>query len=322
MNRTDRLLAIVLELQAKGWQRAEDLATTFEVSKRSIYRDMLALLESGVPVISSPGKGYALDEAYFLPPLSFTADEALMLLLGADFVAQHFDVQYQRVAASSASKITAVLTDARRAELATLRERMRFVASHALDNPEQQEILGRIRRAILQNRTVRFDYHTRHTDDPAGIRATREADPYAIAHHDRAWYMLAYCHLRRGLRNFRLDRIDALDILPRTFTRPQDFELRESKSADDFPVTVRALFQPEAARWAREDRSFYEVSYEDTPDGLLLTLAVRHENDVLQWLLGWGAQVRVLEPESLARRLADEAEAILRNYQRSESLLP
>jgi hypothetical protein len=83
MNRTDRLLAIVLELQARKEVRAEDLAATFDVSKRTIYRDMLALAESSVPIVSIPGQGYSLVEGYFLPPLAFNTDEAIMLLLAA-----------------------------------------------------------------------------------------------------------------------------------------------------------------------------------------------------------------------------------------------
>src|SRR5207248_11641794 len=94
MNRTDRLLAIVLELQCKGRQRAEDLASTFETSKRTIYRDISALGQAGVPLISVPGRGYALMKGYFLPPLSFSADEATMLLLGSDFMAQNFAVTH------------------------------------------------------------------------------------------------------------------------------------------------------------------------------------------------------------------------------------
>ncbi len=72
MNRTDRLLAIILELQRKRTLRAEDLASVFEVSTRTIYRDVQALLEIGVPITSLTGKGYALDEGYFLPPLRFS----------------------------------------------------------------------------------------------------------------------------------------------------------------------------------------------------------------------------------------------------------
>src|SRR5215207_9979081 len=105
MNRTDRLLAIVLELQARKQVRAEDLAATFEVTKRTIYRDMMALDESGVPIVAIPGQGYSLVEGYFLPPLTFSSDEAIMLLLGADFMAQNFDADYRAAASTAVSKI-------------------------------------------------------------------------------------------------------------------------------------------------------------------------------------------------------------------------
>src|SRR6184192_3376591 len=100
MNRTDRLLAIILELQSKGRQRAEDLAETFETSKRTIYRDIQALGEAGVPIVSIPGLGYSLMKGYFLPPLSFTTDEATMLILGCDLMARSFDAQYRSAALS------------------------------------------------------------------------------------------------------------------------------------------------------------------------------------------------------------------------------
>ena len=102
MNRTDRLLAIVLELQGRGRRRSEDLAATFEVSKRTIYRDIEALCQMGVPVVSVPGRGYSLVEGYFLPPLRFTSDEAILLTLGSDVMAQSFDAEY-RLAAESAA---------------------------------------------------------------------------------------------------------------------------------------------------------------------------------------------------------------------------
>lgn len=97
MNRIDRLLAIVLELQRqkRSYYRAKDLAATFEVSHRTIYRDLIALREMGVPIAVVERQGYALIEGYFLPPLSFTVDEALILALGSDFMAKNFDEQYR-----------------------------------------------------------------------------------------------------------------------------------------------------------------------------------------------------------------------------------
>src|SRR5215468_2276795 len=126
MNRTDRLLAIVLEIQAKKQVRAEDLAATFEVTVRTIYRDIAALSESGVPVVAIPGQGYSLVEGYFLPPLTFSSDEAI-LLLGADSVAQNFDAQYRDAAQSANHKIVAVLPDKLRQEVEYLQNSIRFV---------------------------------------------------------------------------------------------------------------------------------------------------------------------------------------------------
>src|SRR5438874_10755218 len=128
MNKTDRLLAIVLELQGKGRQRAEDLAETFETSKRTIYRDIQALCEAGVPLVAVPGRGNALMEGYFLPPLSFTADEATMLLLGSDFMAQHFDAQYRQAALSAGRKIAGVLHERQRGEVDYLQSSIRFIS--------------------------------------------------------------------------------------------------------------------------------------------------------------------------------------------------
>src|ERR1043165_4409114 len=112
MNRTDRLLAIVIELQAHGRRRAEDLAAVFEVGKLTIYRDIQALCEAGVPIVSTPGQGYTLLEGYFLPPLRFSIDEALLLLLGGDVMAQSFDAEYRAAAQAAGRKIAGALYSA------------------------------------------------------------------------------------------------------------------------------------------------------------------------------------------------------------------
>ena len=79
-------------------------------------------------------------------------------------------------------------------------------------------------------------------------------------------------------------------------------------------MLVRALFDKEVARWVRESRSYYITSEEETPDGLLVTLKPHQESEVLQWLLSWGSHVRVLEPEKLRKRMAEEAQAMLQNH--------
>jgi predicted DNA-binding transcriptional regulator YafY len=313
MNRTDRLLAIVLELQRKGTRRAEDLATSFETSKRTIYRDIQALCESGVPVVSQSGVGYSLVEGYFLPPVSFSVDEATMLLLGADSAAQNFDAQYRDAAASAGRKIEAVLSEKLRGEVEYLRGNIAFVAPATLASGKSASFLPQLRRAIIERRTVRFDYHTRYSQDGRDARNTREADPYAMLHYGGSWYLIGHCHLRKGVRNFRLDRMTELRLLDKTFNRPPNFRL-EPPVDDQRNLKVVALFSPEAAPWVRESWSFYIDSMEEVADGLLVTMRVRVENEIFQWLFSWGSQVRILEPDSLRRRLVTEAGKILENY--------
>lgn len=313
MNRTDRLLAIVLELQRKGSRRAEDLAATFETSKRTIYRDIQALCESGVPVVAQSGVGYSLVEGYFLPPVSFSADEATMLLLGVDFVAQNFDAQYRDAAKSAGRKIEAVLSEKLRGEVEYLRNSIAFVAPVTLAAVESASFLPQLRRAIIECKTIRFDYHTRYSQDGRDARNTREADPYAMLHYGDAWYLIGHCHLRRDIRNFRLDRMTGLRLLDKNFNRPPNFRL-EPPVDDQRDMKVVVLFSHEVAPWVRESRSYYVDSMDEVADGLLVTMRVRVENEIFQWLFSWGSQVRVLEPDSLRRRLMVEAGKILENY--------
>jgi predicted DNA-binding transcriptional regulator YafY len=336
MNRTDRLLAIILELQGKGRQRAEDLAETFETSKRTIYRDIQALGEAGVPIVSIPGLGYSLMKGYFLPPLSFTTDEATMLILGSDLMGQSFDAQYRSAALSASRKIENVLPEKLREEVHYLQESIRFVTRDAMEQPIETEKLLQLRRAILQRNTIRFRYFTRHpsstaesegvpgvsthhhtsTAPTAAAQSTREADPYGLVHFLNAWHVIAYCHLRQDIRNFRLDRIDDLVLLPKTFQRPANFKMGESQSGQRRRMLVRVLFDTEVARWVQEARSYYITSQEVTHDGLLITLEPHQESEVLQWLLSWGSHVRVLEPETLRQRITEEAQKMLQNHRK------
>jgi predicted DNA-binding transcriptional regulator YafY len=316
MNRTDRLLAIVLELQGRGWRRAEDLAYTFECSRRTIYRDLQALGEAGVPLISVPGRGYSLMEGYFLPPLSFSTDEATMLLLGGDFMARQFDAQYRAAAQSAGRKIAGVLPEKLRAEVHELRESIHFPGEGISARPAEAAKLQQLRRAIITRSTIRFRYTTRYGHDEPHQPHHREADPYAIANVGGTWHLSAYCHLRHGVRHFRLERMDDLSLLERHFTRPAGFQVERRNLFEPGSFDVRVRLDPEVIRWVRESPSFFTIAEEETPEGLLVTLRIRHENEVMQWLLSWGRHVHVLEPEALRRRLADEAQAILEHHEK------
>ncbi|MHB8626213.1 MAG: helix-turn-helix transcriptional regulator [Aggregatilineales bacterium] len=317
MNRTDRLLAIILELQARRHRRAEDLAATFETSKRTIYRDMQALAQAGVPIVSTPGKGYALVEGYFLPPVRFTVEEATMLLLGSDLIAQAFDTDYRAAAHAAGRKISGLLPASEQTRVAELRERIRFVAVNAPGKPGDTTDMQTLRQAILSTRTVRFRYHARHSAH-AEPDSVREVDPYNLTYVKDTWQLLGYCHLRQDMRMFRISRMADLVVLNRPFDRAEHLEMWQrmlaGMSQPRYSFTSTLVFDNEVARWVQEDPYFYIADRQPTPDGLRVTLRAPDEHAVLQWILSWGQHVQVLEPGSLRVLLINETQAALERW--------
>ncbi len=304
MNRTDRLMGILLELQARGELRAEDLAGTFEVSVRTIYRDVEALCETGVPVVATPGKGYRLMEGYFLPPLTFTADEAALLILGGELVRDQVDPVLRTAAEDALRKLAGVLPPDRRPEMERRRQGL-FFAALASQADDRHLALGR--RAIEERRVVRLVYHALHREEPV----PREVEPIRLLHLKDAWYVAGYCRLRQGTRLFRLDRIDRLELLEERYTPGARHAVTVPTTRDlsDYPE-ARVRFDRSVMRWVRERQPWVLLREERDADGPLFVYAVRDEREILRWLMTWGAAVNVLSPEWLRTRLAEEAQAI------------
>ncbi|MGI8644445.1 MAG: helix-turn-helix transcriptional regulator, partial [Thermomicrobiales bacterium] len=211
MNRTDRLLGILLAFQARRDVRAEDLSSQFEVSVRTIYRDVQALSETGVPIAAMPGTGYRLLDGYFLPAISFTADEAAVLTLGGQFVRDRVDPELSRVADEALQKLLSILQADKRLAVERWQEDMRFPTFR--NAPDTRE-LGELRMAIQEARVARLFYHARGHPSPEW----RDVEPVSLVHADAVWCLAAYCRVRQAPRLFRLDRIDQLEVLAERFT--------------------------------------------------------------------------------------------------------
>ena len=215
MNRTDRLMGILLELQARGELRAEDLAETFEVSVRTIYRDVEALCETGVPVVATPGKGYRLMEGYFLPPLTLhrrrggPAGTRRRACPRPGRSAAATGPPRRRCASSPASCRPSVATTSSGGVRASVSPRCPPPPDQAGRPP-----LVLARRAIEERRVARLLYHAFRRD--AARAARRRADPAGPP--ERRLVPGRLLPPAPGRRLFRLDRIDRLEVLDERFT--------------------------------------------------------------------------------------------------------
>ncbi len=310
MNKTERMLAIVLELQRRSWIRAEDLAATFEMSVRTIYRDMQALSEAGVPLLGSPGQGYSLSEGYFLPPIHFTAEEAVTLLLGTDFVEQQFGQHYRHNAESARRKIESILPERVREQSDPIREGIRLLAQrqtlYTVDDRQYVEPIGQ---AIVQKRKLQFGYSKPHQQS-----ITRTVCPYGLALNMNHWVLVAYCELRQDIRHFRLSRLSDLVELDEHFVMPEDFKLAEYRPPDHRHMVIRLQFESHMTERIQEVGHFYMETIEPQEQYTIVTMRVRHFEDVLYWILSWGDSVTVLEPESLRQHMIEKINNMLKRY--------
>ena len=301
MSRIDRLFAITLLIQVKGRLRASDLAGWFEVSERTIYRDIAALSESGVPIVSLPGEGYELMAGFYLPPLLFTPAEAGALFLGAGMLASHASGRLPADAQQALAKIAAILPRALRQEMESLGEIVQFVAPSQrfdLDNP----LLATLQRAIRERQVVRLRYHSYSRNEVT----EREVEPHQLAYTSGAWYVGGYCLLRQDDRAFRLDRIEGLELLNRTFN------LRAAgQRPPDAPVEVSIRFQPEVVRWVRERQHYAFQEERSAPDGgAVMVYRVKTLQEIQPWLLSWGAAAEILAPARFREEICQEAQKL------------
>lgn len=237
MNRTDRLYAIVEDLRAVAPRRrsARRLAAQYEVSVRTIERDIGALQQAGVPIYADTGRlgGYALDPAMTLPPLNFTPAEAV-----AVSVALHGATgsPFAREARSALRKIMAAMPAPRAAAAQQLAERVQFIARTDVDSGDGEPgaIPLIIERALAARRVLRVDYVDRH-----GVPSEREVEPVMFLAGQNGWYLVGWCRLRDDLRAFRLDRIVAcLDTGQPAPTRPAE---KVAPRLPDYMTHVPAL---------------------------------------------------------------------------------
>ncbi|HDX9657607.1 helix-turn-helix transcriptional regulator [Bacillus toyonensis] len=312
MNRTDRLLAILIELQRRQTVTAQSLAEKFETSIRTIYRDMDALNESGVPIYSMPGYGYSLMDGYFLPPIQLTPEEAVTLLLGGDYIEKTFTSSFSAHAQSAKEKLEVILPTDQKKKVEGLRGTFRFLSPIFSNQQAEQEKLENqlflLQEAIQNEQAISFSYRKpRET-----TKIERTVHPYGLVNISGIWYIVAHCLLRKQIRNFRLDRMDTLQQKQEFFTKPKDFSLQDYQPENNRIVTIHLLFPSHIAHKIIESRYFFIDSYEHKDNGFHVFLKSRNIDEVFQWVLSFGSQVQVLEPKILSEKIRDEAKKMLK----------
>ena len=217
--RLSRLVAILTQLQARRLVTSTKLAEKFGVSTRTIYRDLKALEQSGVPILTEDGKGFTLMEGYKIPPIMFSENQANALIIAEQLVLKNKDSSLIKDYAEAIDKIKAVLKQSEKDKANLLSLRTKFAK---LDNYEiKSNILSYLQNALTNFQLVKFEYINAENKE-----SNRIVEPFALLTITEGWLMVAFCRLRKEFRYFRLDRIQKLQIQPENFT-PHKMTLQE-----------------------------------------------------------------------------------------------
>jgi len=316
MNRIDRLSAILIQLQGKKVVKAAEIADRFNISLRTVYRDVKALQEAGVPVGAEAGTGYYLVEGYHLPPVMFSREEAAALLTGEKLMEQLSDHSNRKEFSNAMQKIKAVLRGSEKDFIESLENNI-AVFGRKVPVPEEfpNRFMSDIQQGLGKQQVLQLDYFAYHNN----TLSRREVEPIGIIFMTGNWHLIAWCRLRSEYRDFRMDRIKNLSLTTTIFDRSKRSSLQEYigkyEESERPSQLVKVKVPLSVARRVGEHKHYYGyVKEEAIGDEIAFTFLVPCLKWFGRWLLMWGANVEIITPQELTSYMKELIAELKEHY--------
>jgi predicted DNA-binding transcriptional regulator YafY len=303
MPRSTRLLDLVNVLASSNGKRAKDLARKYEVTERTIYRDLDELSASGIPIVHTE-EGYRLMEGAVLRPVALTVEEAAVLRLVLDNPAIRGNSELRRRIDGLSQKIGATMTNEAGEPAVRL-------AGADRSGPIAANVMRGLETAVARRKSVTIDYVSLRS----GRREKRGVDPWAVFHRGEAWYLIGRCHKSDEPRMFRIDRIASVGESGGTFTMPPDFDLNRvlrtawSIYRGETLHEVVIHFDASLAPLIGNARHHEDERVSRLPGGdLEYRVSLSHLEEIARWIVTFGGKARAIAPEELIARVRELAE--------------
>ncbi len=321
MNRIDRLAAIMIQLQSRPLIKAQDIADKFSISLRTVYRDVHALEEAGVPVIGEAGIGYRLMEGYKLPPVMFNPDEVSAMLTASKLMQSMSDEKSSDHYISALDKIKAVLRLAEKDHIEEINEHVAVVAHPTFVYEKPSELhLPKILRAIATSKVIEMNY----TSIEKNESLQRKAEPVGIYYQGSHWYLIAFCLLRNDYRNFRTDKINKLQVTDENMVQVhpplQSFinKVAVKKQLQKIVIDV----DMDSIKYFGEQKYYNGfVKEEVVGDYMRMTFLCGSLMGFARWFMLFGDKAIIVEPLELNDMVVEIAENILKKIEVNQMLL-
>jgi predicted DNA-binding transcriptional regulator YafY len=313
MNRIDRISAILIQLQSRRVVKAQNIADRFDISLRTVYRDIRTLEEAGVPIIGEAGAGYSLADGYRLPPVTFTLEEATAFITAEKLVEKLTDNLNNNSYQSAMYKIKAVLRNADKEYLDGMDNRIEVLKSKrppamSTDlNPLQLILKAVSIKKILSLHYFSY-YRQQHTQ--------RLVEPVGVFYLDNYWHLIAFCREKQAYRDFRFDRMTQVQLTDEMVTarHPTLKDYLNGIYRERNLHRIKLVVDKEAALHLGEQKYYHGYIGEvETDKGIEITFLTTSLEGFARWYMGFGDYAQILEPADMQEKVKNIARKILSN---------
>ncbi|MBL0358705.1 MAG: YafY family transcriptional regulator [Chitinophagaceae bacterium] len=310
MNRIDRVTAILIQLQSKKIVKAQEIADRFSISLRTVYRDVKALEEAGVPIAGEAGVGYSIMEGYRLPPVMFTREEAIAFLTAEKMVDKLTDTGSKKYYREAMFKVKAVLRYTEKELLESMESHIEVVGNPYLPSTENNAShLQPILKSIAAKEILEIGYFANHSQQ----YSNREVEPVGIFYLGSHWYMIAYCRLRKDYRHFRTDRIRYINPTARHFNQQhpslKSFLAKISREKEMHTIVISV--DKSVLKYVGEQKYYNGfVSQKEVADKMEMTFVTGSLNGFAKFYLLFGEYANIISPASLKSLVKNNIAAI------------
>ena len=315
MNRIDRLTAILIHLQSKKIVTAKELANRFDISKRTVYRDIRALEEAGVPIGSEPGIGYFIVDSYHLPPVGFSKEEASALLIANKLTEKLTDKTLQENLNSALYKIRSILNVSEKEFIENIDNHIEVFSSSAiLKSNVPEKIMDIILKGIDKKVALELVYNSFSKNEDTN----RIVEPVGICHYSFNWHLIAFCKLRNDYRDFRIDRIKSIKLTNEKFTienKPSIRDYFNTIASNNEVFLVRLLFDKGIIPEISQAKYYYGfIDEKEINDKVEMSFLSNSEDYIGKWIITLLDKVKIIEPESLKTTVVGMVKNLQKKY--------
>jgi len=314
MNRIDRISAILIQLQSRRVVKASNIASRFNISLRTVYRDVKTLEEAGIPIIGEAGVGYSIMDGYRLPPVMFTKEEATAFLTAEKFVEKLTDASTMANHKSAMYKIKAILRSSEKDLLEDIDSHIEVFKNRYHPVNTGNDYIQTILNSIVNKNIITIDYFAFHSQE----NTNRDIEPVGIFYIDSYWHLIAYCQLRKDYRDFRIDRIKKLYVTDELFTSQHPtLKAYIAQTAKEKHLET-VVIKVEKEVYSRLDQQKYYsgfVSEKDLGECMEMTFLTASLEGFSRWYMMFGDRAKILSPDSLKDRIRSIIEVMQKNLQ-------